>query len=241
MKKAILATAVASLLASSAALAEDKNGLSGSGEAGFSNSTGNTETEALYAKLSLDYTQTAYKVKGLIEADNKKESGIQTRERYVGDFQADLFFSSYPNAYGFGQIRGENDRFASIDLNSYVIAGLGYNFYKEDNLVLSAEAGVGNQSETYTSSSPSEDFSQVIGKLYGNFEYGFNANVRFLQDLAIFTGDKQTRYETNTGLSVKLSDNLNMKASYKYRHNDTPAAGKEKVDTETLLTLIYNF
>lgn len=224
-----------------AAEAKTDKGLHGSGEAGYSETTGNTNTEALYASLKLDYTQDMYKVKAKIDASNKKEDGNRTEERYVGDLQGNLYFSDYQKAYGFGQFRAENNRFEDIELNTYTLVGLGYNFIKEQDLVLTGEAGIGNQTQDYTKDSGEDDFSQLIGKLYGNFEYGFNANVRFLQNLTVFTGEMQTKYESNTGLKVKLNGNLNLKLNYQYRHNDNPATGKKKDDTETMLTLMYDF
>lgn len=242
MNLKITLLAVVAALHSAHVMAEDApKKFSGSGEAGYNNTTGNTVSESLYAGLKFNYTETSYKVKSLIEANNKTENNVRTQERYVGDFQGNLYFSDYQAAYGFGQFRAENDRFASIDLNTYLIAGLGYQFFKEKNLVLSAEAGIGNQTEDYTTDTTSEDFSQAIAKLTGNFEYGFNANVRFLQDLSVFTGEKQSKYESNTGLRVALADNLSMKATFKYRYNSDPAEGSVKEDTETLVTLIYDF
>ena len=237
LKKIVMATAI--IMSSSVAMADEaKTGLSGAGEAGYSNTTGNTVSESLFAGIKLDYLQADYKVKGLIEANNKKESGVQTAERYVGDFQADLFFSDNQKMYGFGQARWENDRFADLDLSSYYIGGLGYNYFNEKDIVLTVEAGLGYQNVNYMTA---KDFDQGVGKLYGNFEYAINANVRFLQDVTEYYGSDQAKFESNTGVKVKLADSLSMKASYKYRHNSDPAAGKKKEDTETLLSVMYDF
>lgn len=218
-----------------------KKGLSGAGEAGYSESTGNTNEEAAFAALKLDYLQDSYKLKGLVEVNTKKEDGVQTKERYVGDFQGNLYFSDYQKAYGFGQTRWEKDKFEDIDLNSYYIAGLGYNFYNEKDIVLAAEAGAGYQNNDYVANSEEKDFDQGIVKLYGNFEYQINEYVRFLQDLSGYYGQKQAKFESNTAFKIALASNLGLKASYKYRHNTAPAEGKVKDDTETLFTLIYNF
>lgn len=236
-KKIVLATVA--LLASSTVMAADvKTGLSGSGELGFNSATGNTVSESLYAGLKLNYLQDTYKVKGLVEAVNKKESNVQTAERYVGDFQADFYFNETQKLYGFGQTRWENDRFTDIDLSSYYLAGLGYNYLKESNIVLGVEAGAGYQDVNYLKAA---NFGQMVAKLSGNFEYAFNDNVRFLQDLTEFYGPEQAKFESNTGLRVSLAGNLKMKLAYKYRHNNAPAKGKKAEDTETLLSIMYDF
>ncbi|MDR9498643.1 MAG: DUF481 domain-containing protein [Hydrogenovibrio sp.] len=242
MKKTLLFSSLFVATGLSPVLAEDVDtGLSGSGEAGYSQTTGNTETESIYGALKLNYLQKAYELKGLVEGSNKSEDGDTTQERYLGDLQANLFFNSHPKAYGFGQGRAEQDRFAAIDLSTYYLAGLGYNFYKQKHLILQAELGAGYQEIDYTSDSGEEDTGQTIGKFYGNFEYALNDRVRFLQDLSIFSGGEQTLYETHTGLKVNLNGSLNLRLAYKYRYNDSPAGDKEKEDTETVITLLYDF
>ncbi|WP_371414924.1 YdiY family protein [Hydrogenovibrio sp. JE_KL2] len=230
------------MMASTAAIADTKKyGTSGSGEVGLSDSTGNTPSSSIYSSLRLKYLQKMYQLKGLVEANNKSENGVRTKERYVGDLQGNLFFSDYQKAYGFGQTRWESDHFSDIDLNSYYIAGLGYQFLDNDTAKLSAEVGLGYQSQNYTVKSGVKDFEQAIGKFSGKFGYSFNPNVRFFQGLTEYYGEKQANFESNTGLKVKLADNLNMKVSYKYRYNSAPAAGKVKEDTESMITMIYDF
>ncbi|MDX1796659.1 MAG: DUF481 domain-containing protein, partial [Hydrogenovibrio sp.] len=200
--------AMTTLCASTGYAADPEYGLSGSGEAGYSGSTGNTVEESLSASIKLKYLQKYYEVNGLLEANNKTENHIQTQERYVGDLQSNFFFSSYQKAYSFAQGRWENDRFANIDLNSYYIAGLGYNLYKEKNLVLAFEAGLGYQNMNYSPGSPTGDFDQKIGKASAKFEYGFSPNVRFLQDLSEFYGERQANFESNSAIKVKLNGHL---------------------------------
>ncbi|PLA75454.1 DUF481 domain-containing protein [Hydrogenovibrio sp. SC-1] len=243
MNKNVLLLALGSTLITQPVLAEDepKHGLSGAGEAGYANTTGNVISESMYAALTADYKQTDYRLKGLVEAKNKSEDKVATEERYVGEVQADWFLNAYPQAYGFGQVRLENDRFVDIDLNTYLLAGMGYSFYDETDLILATEVGLGRQTTNYANASGQKDLSQSILKASANFEYGFNQNVRFLQDIAVYSGSDQMQYETNTGIKVKLNGSLSLKANNKIRHNDTPAAGNVKKDTETFLTLIYDF
>jgi len=243
MKKNVLLLALSSVIITQPVLAKDKPkyGLSGAGEAGYANTTGNVVSESRYAALKADYKQTDYRLKSLIEAKNKSEDKVATEERYVGEVQTDWFLNAYPQAYGFGQVRLENDRFVDIDLTAFVLAGFGYSFFDEKNLVLSTELGLGRQSTGYTQKSGQKDINQTIIKGSANFEYGFNDQVRFLQDVAVYSGSDQMQYETNTGLKVKLNGSLSLKANYKIRYNDTPAVGSVNKDTETFLTLIYDF
>lgn len=241
MKTKLLTAAIISAMSCSSFAEEAKTGMEGSGKAGYSANTGNTEDQSLFASLKLAYTQKMYKLSALIEANQKSEKNITTKERYVGDFKGNLYFSSYPKTYGFGQIRYENDRFENIDLNSYYLAGLGHEYFKTDAKLLTLEAGLGYQKEDYTPNSSDADFDQMIGKLALDYEMDLNDNVRFLQDANVFSGSTQTKLETNTGIKVKMTQALNLGVSFKYRHNTNPAAGKVKDDTLTMLTLGYDF
>ena len=240
-KKIILAINISLLAVSNIAFAVDKTGLTGSGEAAFSKSSGNTDEEKIYAALKLNYAQTAYKIKGLLEADSAKTGNTQTKERYVADFQGDKVFSTIPKLYGFGQIRFENDRFQAIDLSSSYLAGLGYKFITEKDMTLTGEAGLGYQSINYSDDTSTEDFDQAIAKLKADFTYQINENVNFAQDVIVLSGADQRKTEANTSLGVKMSKALSLKATYKIRHNNTPADGQENVDTDLVLGIIYDF
>lgn len=229
------------LAGTSAVFAADKNGLTGTGEAAFSKSSGNTDEEKIYASLKLNYAQTAYKIKGLLEADSAKTGSTQTKERYVADFQGDKAFPTMPKLYGFGQIRFENDRFQAIDLSSSYLAGLGYKFITEKDMTLTGEVGLGYQSINYNDDTSTEDFDQAITKLKADFTYQINESVNFAQDVIVIAGADQRKTEANTSLGVKMSTALSLKATYKIRHNNTPATGQENIDTDLVLGVIYDF
>lgn len=242
MQKTVIAASVAALfMATSVQAEETKSAITGSGEAGYTETAGNTESESLYAALNLEYTTDSFKAKGLFEATDKKENDVQTQERYVADLQLDRYFATMPQAFAFVQARYENDDIVQIDLNSTYVLGLGYEFFNTDKQLLSVEAGLGYQNNDYASKSAEEDFDQTTSKLAGKFEYQINDNMRFLQDVSLFSGEEQDNLESNTALKVKMSDALNMKASYKYRNNSNPGAGLKKDDTTTQITLVYDF
>ncbi len=242
LKQAIKIVAIATLLVPTLSWAKNiQLGLTGSGEAAYSASTGNTVASALYTALKLNYSQETYKLKILIEANNKSENNIQIKERYAGGLQGDVYFPNQPKAYGFAQSRWENDRLADIDLNSYYIAGLGYHFIKSKKIKLHAEIGVGYQAENYTPNTPTPNFSQAMSKLRGDFSYKFNDSVEFSQDATEYYGSIQAKFESNTSIQASVSDAFKLKMSYKYRYNTNPAVDKVKEDSETYFGIIYDF
>lgn len=215
-----------------------EKGLQGSGELGYANTSGNTDSTSIYGALKLNYIQQVYEVKSAFEINNKSEDGQQTQERYVGELQYNRFYATDKSFYSFGQARLERDQFADLELDSLATVGVGKTLLKDANMQLSAEAGVGYQ---YTDFTTAEDTDQAIMRAKGDFFYLFNEHVKFTQDAIVYAGGEQVKLETNTGLKVKLNGNLSMKLAYQYRSNSDPAPGVKKVDTQTLATLMYDF
>ena len=239
-KKSIFALAIITASVSTQVQANENTGLSGSGELGFSDSTGNTVNTSFYGALKLNYTQENYTLKSLIEGNYKSEDGTQTEERYIVDLQGNRYYNADKSYYSFIGTRFEKNKFADIDLDSTISIGLGKSLYKTKDTYLNGEIGLGYQNTDYSTQGTKSD-SQTVGIAKLDFSHAINEQVKFTQDLSVTSGENSTKVETNTGFKIKVAEKMNLKATYKYRHNDNPAAGTKKTDTQTMLTLIYDF
>lgn len=240
LPKTLLAAAL-TMTFNGAAQAEDSKGFAGNGEFGYSSTSGNTESDSLYAALKLQYTRSADEILAGIEANSQSEDNNTTQERYLIDLQYNRYFSASKDFYGFVTGRFENNRFEGLDLDSTYSVGLGKQLFKNDAMSLKGEAGVGYQIVDFTQDfgGQTEEQAVIRGKL--DYQYTINQNVDFVQDLIITDGSEQMKTEANTAVKVKLAEQMRLKAGFKYRHNSDPAAGADKVDTQTLLTLTYDF
>jgi len=227
---------------SSLAADPESLGLSGSGEAGYNSSTGNTTTTSAQAAIKLNYNQTDHELKSIFEVNYKSENNVQTQERYLLDLQRNQFYDEDRSYYSFVAGQFENSRFEEIDLDATLSLGLGKRLYHTDNTTLTGEIGLGFQSTTLSSAAGGKTTDQTIGRLKFDFNHKINEMVTFSQDALILAGSNRTKFEANTGFKVKVAANMSVKASYKYRYNDKPAAANiKKTDTQTALTLIYDF
>lgn len=222
------------------AFSEDASGLSGSGELGFSDSTGNSVNTSFYGALKLKYSQENYALKSLIEANYKSENGTQTEERYLIDLQGNRYYEADKSYYSFAGVRLEKNEFADIELDSTVSLGLGKSLFKTEATLLNGEIGVGYQNTDFVTKSTKSE-SQTVGIAKLDLSHVINQQVTFTQDLSLTSGENNTKIESNTGFKIKVAEQMNLKATYKYRNNDNPAAGTKKTDTQTILTLIYDF
>jgi len=85
----------------------------GSGELGFVNTTGNTETGALNLKLNFVRTGERWRHRFTGTALSTSEDGTQDNERYTMEIQSDRKFGE--KSWLFGAFRWDADKFGSSD------------------------------------------------------------------------------------------------------------------------------
>jgi putative salt-induced outer membrane protein len=216
-------------------------GLNGSGELGFTDSSGNTTSTTLFGALRLNYNQANYEIKSKLETNYKSENNVQTEEHYLIEVQSNRYYNPAHSYYSFVGVKFEKNRFASIELNTTLSLGLGKQLFKNEATKLTGETGLAQQIINYTNDTSEADKSQTALRLKLDLRHQINVQVAFTQDITYLKGSEQATLESNTGFKVKVADRMNLKVSYKYKYNDSPAAGVKETDTQTLLTLIYDF
>ena len=237
-KQTILLASTLVFYAFSYSVYASDTGFKGSGEFGFTNTTGNTESTSVIGALKLNYIQPIYEIKTAFSVNNKSENDIQTQQRYVADLQYDRFYSEDKDYYSFSQVRFESDDFADLNLDALFTVGLGKTLFKNENSNFSLEAGLGYQSLDYI---VAKDVDQTIARLKADYFYQINNQVAFTQDAIVYAGPNQTKLETNTAVKVNMAASLSIKAGFQYRTNSDPAEGFKKDDTQTTLAVIYDF
>lgn len=214
------------------------SGWSGSGEAGFNKTTGNTQTQTTNARLKLGYGFERSDYSATIEVENKKESGNTISDRYLLEQQYDYFLNTNRDFYTFANLRNERNKPTDLKLDNTISVGLGRVLYKTDVSLLKGEIGIGYQDvDLYVG----DDFDQTTGRLKLDFAHKFNETYSFGQDALYVTGSEQDKIETNTRLRAALNSKLSASLGYKYRYNSNPGTGLKKTDGETNMSLIYNF
>ncbi|MBN2646500.1 MAG: DUF481 domain-containing protein [Thiotrichales bacterium] len=215
--------------------------LTGSGELGYSDTSGNTESTALYGALKLNYAKDLNEIQTLLEANYRSENKVQTQERYLAEGQLNRYYDTQRSFYSFVGARFEHSKFEGIELDALYSIGLGKALYQSEATLFKAEAGLGYQTIEYTQNFGNGNEEQAIARLKGELTHTLNQYVELSQDLTLTSGSDNTKTEANSAVKVKLAEKLRLSAGYKYRYNTDPALGAQKRDTQTLLTLIYDF
>ena len=217
---------------------EDKNtdGWKGSGEVGVSNTSGNTDTQSVNIALSGERSAELWTYLLDFSIQYKADDGTSTAEKYFVQAKAGRKLGD--RDYLFGLINHEDDKFSGFNYQSNLIGGIGTRFLNDATMTLDGEAGLGvrfNEIDTGKSS------NELILRLAGDYNWEISKTSAFQQTLSIEPGQDITVIRSYTALSANVADNLAMKASFEVKYSSDVPVGKDKTDTTTLLSLVYDF
>ena len=256
MKYLIKIALAGMLLLTATAYAQDEeeavDAWEGTGEFGFVNTTGNTESVAMNAKLNFVRTGKRWRHRFSGTALMTSEDGETDNERYTMEVQSDRKINE--KAWLFGAFRWDADKFGSYDPQVSLTAGYGRQLMKSEKHGLKAEIGAGYRRLEEAASVP------VIGvplpEEPGSDNTSSEAIVRFLVDdswqvfkttlwtnrLLVESGSSNTFSQFNSELAVSMTDRFAVKLGFEVRNNTKiPPGDTEHTDTITSANLVYNF
>ena len=132
-----------------------------------------------------------------------------------------------------------------------VSGGYGLRLLDTDTMVLNAEIGPGYKYFQYPDDSTEvgddgelladEWEGEVIALAKADYTWQISEGAKFTQLVAMEYGSTNTKTRSETALLTKINGSLQMKVGFNVTHNSDVADDKENTDTETALTLVYNF
>jgi len=222
--------------------------LTGRSEAGFVMSRGNTNTETANARINVvkesDKWRHLFDVTGLYGRTTEAE--IAARWNFL--WQTDRRFDT--DAYWFGSLRYDGDRFSGFDYQSTLSAGAGHEFINSNTTRLHAQIGIGYRrlrSERLTFNPAGividrvkgEQQSSVVTSGAVNFERAFNDSTKLIDTLSIETGSSNTLTRNELALQVKMNQVLALSVGLSVRKNTNPPPPLRQQDTLTTVNLVY--
>jgi len=231
---------ISALLISGIASAEEAVPVSlwkASAELGYVSTSGNTNTESLNAKAMVSTDREDWRHKGQITAMNSSEDDVKTAEKYSLTAQSDYKLEGKKN-FLFGVIDYENDKFSGYEYRVSESIGYGRRVIENTDLILDLEIGPGaRQSKLDNGTTESEGIIRGAAKL----EWVVSKTSQFAEALTVEAGDDATITKSVTSLSSKINGSLSMKITYTYKNTSEVPVGIDDTDTETAVTLVYNF
>lgn len=163
-----------------------------------------------------------------------------TRDRTYGSGKYDYFISD--NIYSFVNADFEHDKFQDLSLRTALGAGLGYQFYNEDDLHLGFEAGPNYVNEDYKVNSEDKDYAAL--------RWAFNYDQKLNEILSVFHNHKivQSLATSNdmivnarTGFSVPIVDKIQAGFEWRVDWNNNPVINNDRLDQAYMANIGYYF
>jgi putative salt-induced outer membrane protein len=205
-------------------------------EIGFVTTDGNTQTETLNAKAKAETEREKWRHTMSLEALNSSDSGVSTAERYLVSGQSS--FKMGPKNFFYALLSYEDDRFSGYDYRATVSVGYGRRVIADPDLTLDLEIGPGvRQSKPDTGDTVDEMLVRGAAKL----AWAVSKTSKFSEELTVDGGEDVTVTKSVTALSAKVNSSLATKLTYTIKNTSVVPAGIEKTDSETAVTLVYDF
>ena len=244
MKKKLLFSALCGVVITGAN-AEETKPFTMDGEFGLILTTGNTETTSVKGKIAahqeLDRWSNDFILDVLYKKDevtvNDIKSEQTTAQKIFASGQGNYKLDNPDHRlFAFGSY--EDDKFSSFDYQSTVAVGWNQKLWKEETSSFEYSIGPGY---SYNKTNTGETVSGLIVRGALDYQWKISDTSTFQQLLSTEVGSNNTKSKSVTSLSAQLVGSLSMKFSVTMDHNTDVAADREKLDTQTAVTLVYTF
>jgi putative salt-induced outer membrane protein len=205
---------------------------------GYLATSGNSETSSINAKGSLVYAADRWKNTLTAAAVNTYADNESSAENYTATEQLDYNFT--PRDYAFGAVEWNKDLFAAIRERTSETIGYGRHVLMGSTHLLDLEIGAGAR-QSQTNDVPRQREDDFIGRGAAKYQWNISQTATFLEALKVETGESNTYVESVTQLKLAIVGNLYANLSYTVKNNSETAPDTEHTDTETAVTLSYEF
>jgi len=211
-------------------------GWTGEVELGGFISTGNTDENGVAVGLKLDKTTPRWRHLFEFTADYKRTDDVVTKEKYFGVYTANYKLAE--RYYAWGRLSGERDQFAGFDSRLSEGVGLGYRWIDTKALKLDVEGGPALRQTEFAGGGSRRS---VAARLAQRLVWRLSDDVRLSQSAATFLESGNSTFVASAGLTTKLRSVISARASFDVRHDQNPPNNRQKTDTTSRVTLVYDY
>lgn len=209
---------------------------SGEAELGMLFTRGNTETSTTNAKLKIQYDTEHWAHRLQLEYLTAEDRGTTTADRFLAGYRSTYKLSE--RAYAFGSLRYEDDRFAGYDQRTTEVLGYGRKLYTGPVFLWDVEIGGGARQTDLTDGSSTDEAIYRVATL---LTWNITETSSLKEELSVEGGSENTYTESITELKVRINAALAMKVTFAVKDNSDVPVGIKHTDTETAVTLVYDF
>ncbi len=209
----------------------------GEGEFGFTSTSGNSDTENLNAGLGISRESEKWKHLASLKAIRAESGGDTSADSLV--FKGRSEYSLNDESYLFGKLRYEDDEFSGYDYRTSLALGIGSRFIDNGRHRLDASIGLGHRRTKTSVTKDTDDEGIVTADLV--YEYKISETASLRETVLVEAGDENTHSESDTSLTLKISENLASRVSYLLKRNSDVPPGTDKTDKIFTVSLVYGF
>ncbi|TPH17107.1 DUF481 domain-containing protein [Litorilituus lipolyticus] len=237
-----------------------KSTFSASAQLGLLYQTGNTKSGDVKAGLDLRYEKNLWRSLFIFDALLKKteivnsdgEDNFETTDnKWSVVTQTNYTINSTKRNYLYGNLFYEENRFSSFDSQASLSTGWGRRWYETSSTSFDADVGPGFKRDVTRPTTAereegigSETRDSLILQAQALYIQKINEHIEFKQLLvakhAIEKGENSL-YKSETSLTSKLIDSLQIKLSFIVDYNSKVDPNKANTDTQTAAVLVYSF
>ena len=233
---------------STGALPHSGSNISATGELGYLYNKGNTNSSSINAKFNISHelekwsyqaiANTRYKTSK--EADDGQAHNVTTAQKNFISTQIDFKLAS-PDERTFIYAEYENDRFDIYDYQTLVASGWSERLWRDEFSEFKYSVGPGYALAEASDDEQNDDLQGVILRAALEYTLEISKSAQFRQFISTESDPEYTKTKSETSLSTKIFGSLAMKLSFIMEHNSNAEISQESLDTETAVTLVYQF
>ena len=218
------------------------------GEFGLLLTEGNTNTSTLTAKIntSQELKDWSYQLIGdvLYRQNKTKIDGelkkLTTAHKTFLSSQVDYKLTD-PDHRLFLYGEYDDKRFNDYRYQATIAAGWSARLWHNKTSEFRYSIGPGYVMSEAKPESPKTDKKALIVRAAMEYKRNISGLATFRQFVSSEADHVDTKTKSETSLSAKINDTLAMKLSFIMNHNSGVEANQEELDTETAVTLVYQF
>jgi putative salt-induced outer membrane protein len=219
---------------------------------GIINTSGNTETTSVQAKIDAKQTlnrwENQYILSGLYKKDqvtdaNGVKSDETTAEKYFVSGKT-AYLLGVEKSYIYGYASHTHDEFGAYHRYTTVSLGYGDWIISGPTLTWFAEAGPGYQRGEKPLNTVPVTYSIEEGVIFrgaSELIWKFSPTAEFKQLLSVEAGEDNTRTISETSVAASITTAMKMKVGINVASDSQVAADKKHTDTTTFVNLVYSF
>jgi putative salt-induced outer membrane protein len=206
-------------------------------EVGGSHTTGNTDTQDLFAGLEITYDGSRWHHEIGASFQYSRENRQVSSQRLVFDYEPRYDFTQ--RFFGFGFFEYRNDRFSGFNYELTESLGVGYRVLRDAPFSWMVQAGPALRlSEDEITGDVSAEFGALV---QSDFEWRISDSAEFSNETTLVFAQARTVTTNVAALTLRIYESLKGRLSFEVRNDSDPAPGTEATDTTTKATLVYGF